>query len=104
MRASPENTHSCQGSVCKTAPKFGNSKDTAKIYFSKSKTTKGKRYGWLSQRKGGKSPLPVETHEMQLIPPATSCEHTSEMSSSLLETRCSAFLLGTGHIGTLRPA
>ena len=41
---------------------------------------------------------------MQLIPPATSCEHTGEMSSSLLETRCSAFLLGTGHIGTLRPA
>ena len=41
---------------------------------------------------------------MQLIPPATSCEHTGEMSSSLLETWCSAFLLGTGHIGTLRPA
>ena len=38
---------------------------------------------------------------MQLIPPATSCEHTSEMSSSLLETRCSVFLPGTGHIGTL---
>lgn len=38
---------------------------------------------------------------MQLIPPATSFEHTSEMSSSLLETRCSVFLPGTGHIGTL---
>ena len=65
---------------------------TIKVYYSEriqsqiSKREKACEKSRGDQVQASKSPLPVESHEMQLIPPATSCEHTSEMSSSLLET------------------
>lgn len=54
-----------------------------------------------NQAQACKTALPMKSHRMYLIPPATSYDNTNQISTREAEVQSSGFLLQAGHITTL---